>query len=65
MFDINIIEGKEYGTIYSEIYEDTADEFESTPMEFKFIAKDSIDIDSTGIKLKVVTYLQGDGGGAW
>jgi len=66
MFDINIIEGKEYGTIYSDAWEDTADEFEEMPGEFKFIAKDSINVDSVEISLRVSAYIPGieEGGGA-
>ncbi len=61
LFDIKIERGKEYGTILNTAELDTADEFVEIEEGFKFIASNSIDIDTAKISIRVTTKID-DGG---
>jgi len=55
LFNVEIVEGSEYGWILDSLSNDTLTTWSNIPQGFKIIAKDSTDIDSTRIKIKVTT----------
>ncbi|MEJ2637547.1 MAG: hypothetical protein P8184_19950 [Calditrichia bacterium] len=54
-FDVQVMENWDYGTIYSHEIGDTADFFYGIPGGFRFIARDSIDVDSVFVPIMVNT----------
>jgi hypothetical protein len=58
LFDVEIIEGGEYGTIISSNGVDKSDSFTQIEQGFKFIAEDDIDLDSVEVLIKVVTKIE-------
>ena len=59
LFDVEIIEGAEYGVVLDSLSGDTLSAFTQIPQGFKIIAKDSIGVESAKIKIKVTTVEGG------
>ena len=55
LFNVEIVQGLEYGLILDSLSNDTLTTFSNIPQGFKIIAKDSTGIDSTKIRIKVST----------
>ncbi len=55
VFNVEIVQGLEYGLILDSLSNDTLTTFSNIPQGFKIIAKDSTGIDSTRIRIKVST----------
>jgi hypothetical protein len=58
LFDVEIIEGSEYGTIIASNRVDKSDSFTQIEQGFKFIAEDDIDLDSVEVLIKVATKIE-------
>lgn len=56
VFDVQIIKGGEYGTLYTPAYNFSSDELYGIPQGFSFIAADSIDTDSAKVTILVKAY---------
>ena len=52
LFDVEIIEGAEYGVLLDSLSGDTLSAFTQIPQGFKIIAKDSIGVESAKIKIR-------------
>jgi hypothetical protein len=61
LFNVSIVKGAEYGTILDSVSADTADVFTDIYKNFKFIAKDSIDVSSAEISIRVSTIIDNGG----
>ena len=59
LFNVQIVNGTEYGLILDSLSNDTLTTFENILQGFKIIAKDSTGIDSTKIRIKVTTEESG------
>ena len=59
LFNVEIVQGLEYGLILDSLSNDTLTIFSNIPQGFKIIAKDSTGIDSTRIRIKVSTEESG------
>ncbi|MFZ1520137.1 MAG: hypothetical protein WAU11_15265 [Ignavibacteriaceae bacterium] len=59
LFNVEIVQGLEYGLILDSLSNDTLNIFSNIPQGFKIIAKDSIETDSTNIRIKVTTEESG------
>lgn len=59
LFNVEIVQGLEYGLILDSLSNDTLTIFSNIPQGFKIIAKDSTGIDSTKIRIKVTTEESG------
>jgi hypothetical protein len=59
LFNVEIVQGLEYGLILDSLSNDTLTTFSNIPQGFKIIAKDSTGIDSTKIRIKVSTEESG------
>ena len=59
LFNVEIIEGVDYGWILDSLSNDTLTTFENILQGFKIIAKDSTGLDSTKIRIKVTTEDDG------
>ncbi len=55
LFNVFIEEGNSYGTILDPAYADTSDEFYDIEEGFKFIANETIDLDTAKISIKIST----------
>ncbi len=55
LFNVEIVQGLEYGLILDSLSNDTLTSFSEIPQGFKIIAKDSTAMDSTKIRIKVTT----------
>ena len=59
LFNVEIVQGIEYGLILDSLSNDTLTTFSNIPQGFKIIAKDSTGIDSAKIRIKVTTEESG------
>ncbi len=58
LFDVEIIEGAEYGTLLSTNGIDTADTFTQIEQGVKFVSADEIELDSVEVLIKVTTEIE-------
>ena len=59
VFNVEIVQGLEFGLILDSLSNDTLTIFSNIPQGFKIIAKDSTELDSTRIRIKVSTEESG------